>query len=217
MNETRTAQQSDHYNDGINFLQLLKIITKHFVMIVFLTILAAGAGFSLAKYAITPQYTSSTQILVNQKHATANGDAFNNQQADIQMINTYKGIITNHRILSTAQKQLAHPIKSNQPAYRLSFKTLKKMVSVQTTQNSQLFELKVKAPDAREAAVISNTITDIFNARIKHIMGFNNITITSRAVVATKPSFPNVELFTIGGAILGMFIGIIIAVIKEVN
>lgn len=217
MSETRRVNKPNYDNDSISLWQIFEIVKKHFVLVLITTILVAGCSFAVSKYALVPQYTSSTQILVNQKNATANGQAFNNQQADIQMINTYKELITNHQILSDAQKRLANPASSDQTAYKLSYKKLKKMVKVRTIQNAQVFELKVKATDPHEAATIANTVTDVFQKRIKYIMGFNNTKVTSRAVVSSKPSFPNVQLFTLGGALVGFFLGTVIAVFKEVN
>lgn len=217
MNETRTVQKRNDYSDGITLWRLLKAMGNHVFLIIAMAVLMAVASFGVAEFAISPQYTASAQILVNQKHATADGQAFNNQQADIQMINTYKGIITNHQILHATQKQLAKPNKAGAPAYKLSYKQLKKMVSVQTSQNSQLFELKAKAPSAKEASTVANTVTTVFQKRIKKIMGFNNVKVTSYAVTPTKPTFPSVKLFTVGGAVVGLFLGTVIAVIKEVN
>lgn len=217
MNETQTANQKQYDDGSITLWQLLRIMKRHFFLILIMTVLIAGGGFAIAKYALEPQYTSTAQILVNQKDATANGQAFNNQQAAVQMISTYKELITNHQILSSAQKQLAQPEDTDQPAYQLSYKKLKKMVSVQTIQNAQVFELRVKAPNAQEAATIANTVTDTFQNKIKKIMGFNNTKVTSRAIVPTKPSFPNVLLFTLGGALLGLFLGTVVAVFEEVD
>ena len=217
MNETQTANQKQYDDGSITLWQLLRIMKRHFFLILIMTVLIAGGGFAIAKYALEPQYTSTAQILVNQKDATANGQAFNNQQAAVQMISTYKELITNHQILSSTKKQLAQPEDTDQPAYQLSYKKLKKMVSVRTIQNAQVFELRVKAPNAQEAATIANTVTDTFQNKIKKIMGFNNTKVTSRAIVPTKPSFPNVLLFTLGGALLGLFLGTVVAVFEEVD
>lgn len=214
MNETR--KDNNYYSDGISLWELLHVMWRHAILIVVMAVVLAAGGFGLAKYVLTPQYTSSVQILVNQKHATADGQAYNNQQADIQMINTYKEIITNHQILSEVRHQLANPTKGGQPAYQLSYRKLKKMVNVQTSQNAQVFQVKVKSANARESATIANTVTSVFQKRIKKLMGFSNIKVASRAVAADKPSFPSVVLFTLGGAIIGFFLGTVIAVIKEV-
>lgn len=216
MNGTRTDNNERYDNGSISMWRLLKIIKKHFILVIVMTVLVAVGSFAVAKYAITPQYTSTAQILVNQKNATANGQAFNNQQADVQMINTYKELINNHKVLSKTQKQLANPTEG-QVAYQISYRKLEKMVSVRTIQNAQVFELKAQAPDAHEAATIANTVTSVFQKQVKSDMGYNNTKVTSKAYASSKPSFPNVILFTLGGVIVGFFLGSVIAVIKEVD
>lgn len=196
--------------------ELGEMVSRHLIAILVCIVLLGGVGFGLAKFVITPQYSASTQILVNQRHTT-NGQVFDNQQADIQMVNTYKKIITNHQMLNLSRKQLAAPDNSNVPAYQLSMKELKRAVSVKTSQNSQIFILQAKAHNAQESSVIANTVTDVFKHRIKRIMGFDNVTITSRAVTPSKQSFPNVKLFTLGGAILGLLVGVAYAVFRENN
>ncbi|WP_225434031.1 YveK family protein [Limosilactobacillus reuteri] len=75
----------------IDLSQLMMILRKHFKMLIIWTLLAGVLGFVVAQFVVVPKYTATTEILVNQKHTNDNnGQAYNNQQADIQMINTYK-------------------------------------------------------------------------------------------------------------------------------
>ena len=46
-------------------------------------------------------------------------------------------------------------------------------------------------------------------------MSVNNVTIVSRATVPDSPSFPNVKLFTLVGAVFGLLFSIIYLIIKE--
>lgn len=162
-------------NNTIDLHRLMMLCRKHIKMLIIWTLLAGVLGYVVAQFVVVPKYTATTEILVNQKHeSNDNGQAYNNQQADIQMINTYKDIITNQVILSKASKQLKNPvhvikpaqkavyrtnadgtrrlIKEAQPAvverggksYNLSTSELKEAISVQTQQNSQVFSLQVK-------------------------------------------------------------------------
>ena len=46
-------------------------------------------------------------------------------------------------------------------------------------------------------------------------MSVNNVTIASHAAVPETPSFPNVKLFALGGAVLGLLLSAIYLIIKE--
>ncbi|MCO1498065.1 YveK family protein [Limosilactobacillus reuteri] len=233
-------------NNTIDLHRLMMLCRKHIKMLIIWTLLAGVLGYVVAQFVVVPKYTATTEILVNQKHeSNDNGQAYNNQQADIQMINTYKDIITNQVILSKASKQLKNPvhvikpaqkavyrtnadgtrrlIKEAQPAvverggksYNLSTSELKEAISVQTQQNSQVFSLQVKTDDPQESAVVANTVANVFKQQIKKIMSVNNVTIVSRASTPDEPSFPNKKLFALAGAILGLILSFLYILIGD--
>ena len=233
-------------NNTIDLHRLMVLCRKHIKMLIIWTLLAGILGFVIAQFVVVPKYTATTEILVNQRHTNdSNGQAYNNQQADIQMINTYKDIITNQVILSKASKQLKNPvhvikpaqkavyrtnadgtrrlIKEAQPAvverggksYNFSTDELKKAISVQTQQNSQVFSLQVKTDDPQESAVVANTVANVFKQQIKKIMSVNNVTIVSRASTPDSPSFPNKKLFALAGAVLGLILSFLYILIGD--
>lgn len=233
-------------NNTIDLHRLMMICRKHIKMLIIWTLLAGVLGYVIAQFVVVPKYTATTEILVNQKHENNdNGQAYNNQQADIQMINTYKDIITNQVILSKASKQLKDSvhvikpaqkavyrtnadgtrrlIKEAQPAvverggksYNFSTDELKKAISVQTQQNSQVFSLQVKTDDPQESAVVANTVANVFKQQIKKIMSVNNVTIVSRASTPNSPSFPNKKLFALAGAVLGLVLSFLYILIGD--
>ena len=233
-------------NNTIDLHRLMVLCRKHIKMLIIWTLLAGVLGFVIAQFVVVPKYTATTEILVNQKHTNNNnGQAYNNQQADIQMINTYKDIITNQVILSKASKQLKNPvhvikpaqkavyrtnadgtrrlIKEAQPAvverggksYNFSTDELKKAISVQTQQNSQVFSLQVKTDDPQESAVVANNVANVFRQQIKKIMSVNNVTIVSRASTPDTPSFPNKKLFALAGAVLGLVLSFLYILIGD--
>lgn len=233
-------------NNTIDLHRLMVLCRKHIKMLIIWTLLAGVLGFVIAQFVVVPKYTATTEILVNQKHTNDNnGQAYNNQQADIQVINTYKDIITNQVILSKASKQLKNPvrvikpaqkavyrtnadgtrrlIKEAQPAvverggksYNLSTDELKKAISVQTQQNSQVFSLQVKTDDPQESAVVANTVANVFKQQIKKIMSVNNVTIVSRASTPDEPSFPNKKLFALAGTVLGLILSFLYILIGD--
>ena len=233
-------------NNTIDLHRLMVLCRKHIKMLIIWTLLAGILGFVIAQFVVVPKYTATTEILVNQRHTNdSNGQAYNNQQADIQMINTYKDIITNQVILSKASKQLKNPVHVIKPAqkavyrtnadgtrrlineaqpavverggksYNLSTDELKKAISVQTQQNSQVFSLQVKTDDPQESAVVANTVANVFKQQIKKIMSVNNVTIVSRASTPDSPSFPNKKLFALAGAVLGLILSFLYILIGD--
>ena len=228
----------------IDLRRLLALCKKHFRLFIVWTIGLGAIAWGLAAFVIPAQYTATTQILVNQKNNNNNGQAYANQQADVNMINTYKDIITNQVILSEASKELSNPvkvIKEGQPAkyetladgtkqlvraakpavrshgkaYDLSAGELKERLSVETQTNSQVFALQAKANDPEEAKQIANTVALTFKKKIKSVMSVNNVTIVSKATKPSTPSFPKPRNFALIGALCGLLLSIVWVVLRD--
>lgn len=233
-------------NNTIDLRRLFNLCRKHLKFLITCTIALALAGFIVSKFIMTPKYTATTQLLVNQKNENnANGQAYNNQQADIQVINTYKDIITSPVILKETKKELANPVKVIRKAKPAKYKTLadgtKRLVSaakpakvehtgqgysmttsqlsdaitIKTQTNSQVFSVSVETDNPKKSAAAANTIASVFKKRIKKIMNVNNVTIVARATTPNKPSSPNVKLFTLAGAVLGLLISFMIVLMRD--
>lgn len=230
----------------IDLRRLWVLCRQHLKFFIFWTIGLGVVAYLLAAFVIPAKYTATTQILVNQKNNSQNGQAYANQQADVNMINTYKDIITNQVILNAASKELSSQtrivtpakkakyetlsdgtkklVRPAQPAvrragkaYDLSAADLKKSLSVKTQANSQVFALSATASDPMEAKDIANTVATEFKSRIKSIMQVNNVTIVSKAAKPNKPSFPRPKLFTLAGSVLGLVLSFAWVVIRDLT
>ena len=98
-------------NNVLELRQLWHIIQKHFFALIFMAIIGACAGYGVAKFVIAPTYSSATSMLVNRSAddtstATAN---LSDQQADVQLINTYKNLIISSNVLGTVSDKLKNP------------------------------------------------------------------------------------------------------------
>ncbi|MDG9734139.1 YveK family protein [Leuconostoc pseudomesenteroides] len=98
-------------NNVLELRQLWHIIQKHFFALIFMAIIGACAGYGVAKFVIAPTYSASTSMLVNRSTddmstATAN---LSDQQADVQLINTYKNLIISSNVLGAVSDKLENP------------------------------------------------------------------------------------------------------------
>ena len=208
----------EELKNTIDLSRLMALLRKHFKMLIVWTLLAGVLGFVVAQFVVVPKYTVTTEILVNQKHSNNNnGQAYNNQQADIQMINTYKDIITNQVVLNKVSRELNSTRTAHEygRSYNMPVSKLKNAIKISNQQNSQVFSVAVKTDDPNMSAATANTIAQVFKKQIKKIMSINNVTIVSRATAPDSPSFPNVKLFTLVGAVLGLLLSVIYLIIRE--
>ena len=232
----------------LDIRRLFSIFRKHLTLIILSMVGCAVVTFGIAEFVITPQYTSTTQILVNQKSSDSNAaTAYTTQQADVQMISTYKDIITNQVILNAVKNDLANPTTVVTPAQKAKYKTdsygdkelvsaakpavtknagkgysvtvgeLQDAISISNQQNSQVFALSVKTDDPDKSAAIANGVAKEFKSKIKDIMEVNNVTIVSKAVANNQKTSPKTIIFLAAGAIIGFILSVGYALLVELT
>ena len=217
----------------INLGRLWLIVRRNWTSMLAFGVIAGGVAFGVSKFVIHPQYSSSAALLVNRKEdATQQGIQLGDQQADIQIINTYKDIITRPIILKAVVQDLTKAqkvqVEPAQPAkYKLkpakyanenlSSNKLANMISISSQNNSQVFTVDVKSNDAKMSADIANSIAEVFKTKITNIMSVSNVSIVSKAIENKKPVDPNVKLITLAGLMAGVLAGFSWGFVKEIS
>lgn len=232
----------------LDIRRLFSIFRKHLTLIILSMVGCAVVAFGIAEFVVTPQYTSTTQILVNQKSDSSDTTtAYANQQADVQMISTYKDIITNQVILKAVKNDLANPTTIVTPAQKAKYKTdsygdkelvsaakpavtknagkgysvtvgeLQDAISITNETNSQVFALSVKTDDPDKSAAVANGVAKEFKSKIKDIMEVNNVTIVSKAVANSSKTSPKTIMYLAAGAIIGFILSVGYALLVELT
>lgn len=96
-------------NKQIDLSQLWNVFKRSFLAMIIFGVIGMAAAYFGAKTFITPKYESDTSLLVNRKQDNDPNMQLNAQQADIQIINTYKDIITRPVVLQAVASNLTSP------------------------------------------------------------------------------------------------------------
>lgn len=240
-------QEQKQTDNTIDLTQLLQLCRRHIWALILWSVGLALVGWGIANFVISPKYTSSAQILVNQKNSRNDPNAaYAAQQANMQLVTTYKDIITSHVILQDASDRLANPVKvvkkakpakyrttddgrkvlvrKAQPAvierdgkaYSVSASQLAKNISVATQQQSQVFSVSAKADTPEKAKAEANAVARSFRDQIPNIMNINNVTIVAPATNGVQSS-PNVKMFTLAGFVIGLVLTFAVIMIREMT
>lgn len=197
----------------INIDQIFGILRKYRRLILSSTVVCTLLAIVITFFLITPQYSASTELLVNRKQSGDANVQWNQVQTDVQMINTYKDLITKPVIMDSVAKKINNG--SNQ---KLSDTDIAEMISVSNNQNSQVFSVTAKADNAYTAADIANTTAQTFQNKAPKIMsGTDNVSIISEAKPDLTPVSPKKNLNILIGLIFGFVLGIGIAFLRELT
>lgn len=195
--------------ETISLQELFKTVRKRLSLIALITAIAITISGVVSFVFLTPIYQASTQILVNQTKDESVGQ-INAQdiQTNLQLINTYSGIIKSPAILSKVIEELN---LDTTPA------ALDSNITVNSVQNSQILKIDVQNPDPAQAVSIANTMASVFQEEIVTLMNVDNVNILAPAEMAEKPSpvKPNPKLNMAIAAVVGLMLGVGVAFLLE--
>ncbi|MGG4407207.1 Wzz/FepE/Etk N-terminal domain-containing protein [Niallia taxi] len=195
--------------ETISLKDLFQTLRKRVVLIISVTLIAMIVSGLLSYFVLTPQYKSSTQILVNQsKTDDTTFYNMNEVQTNIQLISTYSVILKSAAILNSVKDELNLDI---------SVSELNEKVSVESAQNSQIMTVSVVDSNPKEALDIANKTAEVFEKEIKKIMSVDNVTILPLAddQENQSPISPNPSLNIAIAAAVGLMIGVGLAFLLE--
>lgn len=195
--------------ETISLKELFLTLKKRIVLIISITLVAMIVSGVVSYFVLTPEYKSSTQILVNQ---TKDEDSaiYNTGevQTNIQLISTYSVILKSAAILNDVKKDLD---------LNISVSELNNKITVESAQNSQIMTVSVTDADPALALEIANKTAEIFETEIKNIMSVDNVTILPLAddQENQSPISPNPPLNIIIAAVVGLIVGVVLAFLME--
>ncbi|WP_257070824.1 YveK family protein [Staphylococcus hyicus] len=192
----------------IDINKILHILKKYIWLLVLLPLMIFLASLVITFVFIKPQYEASSQILVNQEKAQDPIQQQQNVQGTLQQVNTYAEIVNSPRILEKVSKKL-------KGSYSVA--NLKNKVEVQSSAQSQVITVNVKADNKGEAEKIANKLINVYKKEMPEIMDINNVSILSDASNTAKKVSPNVPMNLLLGFLIGLILALLFIFIKELT
>ncbi len=112
-------EQKQEQENTIDLTQLLRICRKHIWALILWSVGLALVGWGVSEFVISPKYTSTAQLLVNQKSRNNDPNAAYATQQATCMVTTYRHCNSNK--IYRASNRLANPtvvVKSTKAVYR---------------------------------------------------------------------------------------------------
>lgn len=157
---------------------------------------------------VTPTYSSTSKIVVNQTQNTDQALTNTDIQTNLSLINTYQSIIKEPIILEDVIQRTDSDLTVDQ---------LKNLIRVSTETNSLVFGVNITHVNPFEAAELANAIAVVFQEKIGNILEVESVTILSTAAPSLTPISPNNPLNLLIGLFFGLMLGIVWAYLAELT
>lgn len=206
MNENKNNYQ-------IDAVQILSMLLKRWWLIVVAAVVCAAGAFGYTKLFVTPTYSANATLIID------GGAAFNYTQilAGQYQSADYPYILSANVTLERVADKLndsSFEENGGKPYRTYTAANLSSMISGEAVEGSRIFVIKVKSENPDEAALIANTVVDVFPERVEEIIkGEDLVNVVDYATTPSRPSSPNLGVNLVVGFALGAIAGIIAAVV----
>lgn len=194
----------------------LRILHKYWILIATITLLgvAVGAGASLL---MKPKYEATTQLYVSVRGENAAvGELAQGSTLARQSVATYASIVKTQSVLGPVIERLN--LEQSSPHLAAS-------VSTSTPVNQSLINVTVTSGDPEQAAEIANAIGESLTSVVENDLeagitegapSLVSLKTVQPAIVPASPVSPRTSLNLALGALIGLALGIGIAVLRSV-
>ena len=184
----------------IDLLKLVLILLRKVWAIILAAIVMGGIAFGVTYNFIEPEYEASVKVYVNNTNQSSTTTL---TQSDLsvakQLVETYivtlKSRTTLNQIITEA-------------GLEYDYEELEEMISAAAINSTEVFEVTVISKDAKEAALIANTIADILPNRITEIVENSSVRIVDYAVINEEPVSPSYVKNVAIGALAGVVVAV---------
>lgn len=186
--------------------RLLLILRKKAWLILLVTVIFGVTALIVTKYYITPEYTASIKLYVNNT-TEANKDITSSDiTASQSLVGTYIAIIQSDAVLDQVIRKLGLNYSAEQ---------INEMLTASDINQTEVFKVFITSKSPQEAASIANAIADIAPNKISEIVRGSSVKIIDRAKVPVEKNSSSFFLNIAIGVMLGFILTVAIILLAE--
>lgn len=193
----------------IDLVHIFRYIWSKIWAVILAAVITASVGFCYASFVITPTYSSSIMLYVNNSSISLNDVGFSLTYADISaaqsLVKTYDVLLKNR---TTLQKVIDY---TDVP---YTWKDLYDMVDSSSVNETEVMKIKVTTTDPYMSEKIANGIAVILPQRVTEIVEGTSMEIVDSAIPNAQKVAPSISTYTLFGFIIGTFCSLILLTIR---
>ena len=191
----------------IDLIRLIKALWAHAWIIILATLVAGAAAFSYARYLITPEYSSTAMMYVNNSSFSIGST---NVSISSGELSAAQSLVDTYLVILKSRTTLEEVIEKSGVDY--TYDELSSMISSGAVNGTEVFKITVTSTDPAEAKMLANTIADVLPKTISNVVDGSSVRVVDYAVATGHRVFPSYTKYTAIGLVIGFILsaGIII-------
>lgn len=196
-------------------IRILKLFWHYLWVIILCGAVCLAMSVSYAKYFVTPQYSSSIMVYVNNKSSsgTINGQIGGGMSSSD--LSVAQSLVDSYIVILGTRTTLEKVIETAKVDY--TYEELSKMVSAEAVNDTEIFRITVTTDDAKVSKKIANSVARVLPDVIGGIIIDSSAKIVEKAVVNETKVSPNYMIYGILGLLPGLLLGCAIILIRDIR
>lgn len=200
-NKNTNSNAKDYY--VIDLIHIAKSVLPRAWIIVICSFLSAAIAFSIAAFAITPTYSSSIMLYVNNTSFSVGDLGFSISSSEISAA---QSLVKTYTVLLKNRTTLEKVIEATGVTY--DWEELYEMIEASPVNETEIMEVTVTSTDPNEAKKIANGIAKILPQRVSEIVEGSTMEVVDSAIAVNKKVAPNITKFTAIGFVIGVLLSV---------
>lgn len=194
----------------VDGLHILKAIANKAWAVILCALLVAALGFSIAAFLITPKYSASIMIYVdNVSSGITDGNVSSSQLTAAQsLVKTYGVFLDNETTFEAVKEQLKKEGKN--VSEEMSYDDFSDMIKSTSENETEVMRVTVTCDDPDLAADIANAIFPVLETRIAQIIEGASVRQVQKAIPDYEKVSPSIAMYTLTGFVLGAVISALV-------
>lgn len=195
------ANVKDYY--VVDLSHIAKVVWHRIWIIGVVSLLIAAIGFSLAAFFITPTYSSSIMLYVNNSSFNVGDLGFSISSSQLtaaqSLAKTYTVLLKNRTTLERV---------IDESGIEYDWEDVYDMIESGPVNETEVLRITVTCSNPYEAEKIANGIAKVLPQRVAEVVEGASMEVVDSAIVDTEKVAPNISLYTIVGFVLGVIISV---------
>ena len=211
MNEETMIKQknSDDYDVEIDILHILTMLWRKAWIVVLCGVLVGAICFCVAAFMITPTYSSTVMIYVNNSSISVGST-----NITLSELNAAQGLVKTYIVILQSRATLNAVAETAGVDY--SYEKLRGMINAGAVNGTEVFSVTVTGDDPYEAKNIANAVGEVLKERVEKIIDGSSMQIVDAPVASNKKVSPNVTKYTAAGIIIGVILSSAVLIVADI-
>lgn len=193
----------------INIFELVNLLIRKLWILILSGLVCAGLTFCYSFFSLTPLYTSSATIFINNSSVESFESKISSSDisAAESLVSNVVAIVESRSVINLVYEDLGRTY---------SQEDLKNYLTAEVKTNTVMVEISIECDDPEDAQKICTSFVKCSQLRVEEIIENSRASIVDEASLPKNISFPNHKTYIILGLLAGLVISAIAVVIIDI-